>query len=37
MIWIGNAYVAVAEAENWICSLLIYTGKYNTNLIGRPV
>ena len=39
IIWIGNAYVAVAEAENWnkcICSLLIYTGKYNTNLIGRP-
>ena len=39
VIWIGNAYVAVAEAENWnkcICSILIYTGKYNTNLTGRP-
>ena len=36
IIWIGNAYVAVAE-KNWnICiySLLIYTGIYNINLIG---
>ena len=36
IIWIGNAYVAVAE-KNWnICiySLLIYTGIHNINLIG---
>ena len=35
VIWIGNAYVAVAE-KNWnICIYSqIYTGIYNINLIG---